>query len=560
MTLPDSMIGREVERRRLEEALRQATAGQGALVLIAGEAGIGKTSLMDELAAGADVPVLRGVARPGRDLAVRSRRRRAALPPARGPRRARRLRAALRAPARAASRARRAAPRRRQRDAAGGDALRARVDRRRRRRPARPRRPPVVGRRDPRAAHGPGPDALRAQPARPRRLPLRRARARASTAPYAERAAPPALPRGDLARAARRGGDRRRWSSPCSASAPSRPLLRLVHDRSQGVPFFVEELACALLAESRLQPRPGRDGARGRRRRHGAGDGSRRGAAALRRSLTGGQEAAEAAAVAGPRFALDPVVELAGEPGVGELLEHGILAECGDGWAAFRHALVRDALYRDVPWLRRRDASPAARRAPGGDRRAAGRDRHALARRARRGARAAAPLPGGARVRGGSRLRRRRRPWRGRALELWPEDEDVDGRLGALERLAAWAELAGELGEAARAWREAASILDAGRRPRGVRDRAGGGSAGSARSRATAAGAIDSLTAAADAFADGRRARRGRRATVSGRRTSSSSPAATRPRSSSAAAPAEEARAARVASTSSRGRWPRRAW
>ena len=36
--------------------------------------------------------------------------------------------------------------------------------------------------------------------------------------------------------------------------APSRPLVRTVHDRSQGLPFFVEELAGALAGEGRLQP------------------------------------------------------------------------------------------------------------------------------------------------------------------------------------------------------------------------------------------------------------------------------------------------------------------
>ena len=67
-----------------------------------------------------------------------------------------------------------------------------------------------------------------------------------------------------------------------------------------------------------------------------------------------GRTAAEVAAVAGERFRLEPVVELAGEGGIGELIEPGLVAEGEDGAAAFRHALVREALYRDVPWLRRR--------------------------------------------------------------------------------------------------------------------------------------------------------------------------------------------------------------
>ena len=34
---------------------------------------------------------------------------------------------------------------------------------------------------------------------------------------------------------------------------PSRPLVRAIHDRAQGLPFFVEELASALAGEGRLQ-------------------------------------------------------------------------------------------------------------------------------------------------------------------------------------------------------------------------------------------------------------------------------------------------------------------
>src|ERR1044072_9577870 len=40
--------------------------------------------------------------------------------------------------------------------------------------------------------------------------------------------------------------------------------------------------------------------------------------------------------------------------GLAELAERGLIAEDGLGRAAFRHALTRDALYGDVPWLQRR--------------------------------------------------------------------------------------------------------------------------------------------------------------------------------------------------------------
>src|SRR4051812_46850085 len=49
------LVGREEERATLRAALAQALAGRGALVLIAGEAGIGKTALAEALLAEARV-------------------------------------------------------------------------------------------------------------------------------------------------------------------------------------------------------------------------------------------------------------------------------------------------------------------------------------------------------------------------------------------------------------------------------------------------------------------------------------------------------------------------
>ena len=60
-----ALIGREFERERLGTALRRATQGTGSIVLLAGEAGIGKTRLAQDLAKDLETPILWGRAGEG---------------------------------------------------------------------------------------------------------------------------------------------------------------------------------------------------------------------------------------------------------------------------------------------------------------------------------------------------------------------------------------------------------------------------------------------------------------------------------------------------------------
>src|SRR5262245_50632546 len=62
---PDGLVGREEERRRLLQAADRARAGEGSIVLVSGEAGVGKTSLVESVAAESGALVLRGAARHG---------------------------------------------------------------------------------------------------------------------------------------------------------------------------------------------------------------------------------------------------------------------------------------------------------------------------------------------------------------------------------------------------------------------------------------------------------------------------------------------------------------
>jgi predicted ATPase len=135
---------------------------------------------------------------------------------------------------------------------------------------------------------------------------------------------------------------------------PAPALTRAVHDRTNGLPFFVEELARALRMTNALTP--------GRRGLELAEAGevplpeSIRDAVLIGVSGLSGEArgAADAAAVAGEAFDLDLVASVSSAGGLGELLELEVVLEAGPGDGAFRHALTREALYADLPWLERR--------------------------------------------------------------------------------------------------------------------------------------------------------------------------------------------------------------
>src|SRR3954470_18767059 len=59
------LVGRDAELERLRSAVDRAAAGSGSLVLIAGEAGVGKTCLVDAVAAGSESLILRGASTQG---------------------------------------------------------------------------------------------------------------------------------------------------------------------------------------------------------------------------------------------------------------------------------------------------------------------------------------------------------------------------------------------------------------------------------------------------------------------------------------------------------------
>ncbi|CAN5205929.1 helix-turn-helix transcriptional regulator [soil metagenome] len=495
-----SLIGRDKEIALLTERLDSAIAGDGGLILLAGEAGVGKTRLIDDLAASTCSAVLRGAA--GHDTttaygpvvsALRSHLRerpdalvgcgplgdylRLLLPelgPAPGDADQATLREALRCALVVIARERGvllALDDLQWADAATLELLTE----------LGPTLPGtevlVVGayRSD---------ELSREHPLRRMRNALRRTRALEELSlDSLDEAGTAALIEAAL-------GDK-----------PARPLVRAIYDRSQGLPFFAEELASALASENRLQ-------------RGSAGvelaEGSRvsvpdtvRDAVLLRSGDLSplGREAAEVAAVAGERFRLELAVELSGEAGVGELIELGLVYESGEGEGAFRHALVREALYKDVPWLRRRALHREfavrleAIQAPGVELALHWEAAHENDRARRELLRAGAEFAAAYAYRDAATMARR-------ALELWPEGEAPAERLSALREHGVWSELAGDLAEAARSWREVVVLSGAGGADRALADaqrRLGRLSA----LQGDRSGAIEALTAAADSFAAG---------------------------------------------------------
>lgn len=132
------------------------------------------------------------------------------------------------------------------------------------------------------------------------------------------------------------------------AGSPSRSLVERLHRLTDGNPFFADELVRLMLAEpgafgggARSVPLPDTVRETIRRRLDPVGDD-------VRATLS-------IAAVIGREFALDTLAHASGEPPLvlmqrlDEAAEAGIVEERGVGRHAFVHALVRETLYEELP-------------------------------------------------------------------------------------------------------------------------------------------------------------------------------------------------------------------
>lgn len=238
---------------------------------------------------------------------------------------------------------------------------------------------------------------------------------------------------------------------------PSPSLVRTVHDRTLGSPFFVQELVAALGLRGSLRAGP-RGLELAERDEVPVPDSIREAVLVGTSDLSpAAREAAEVAATIGPQVDLELATGLAPADGLTELLETGLLEEHDRRQASFRHALAQEAIYAEVPWMRRRDLHSrlaAALEERGGSSLEVA--THWLGAGEETRAREALVEAG----QDSEALHAHRDAGRAarQALDLWPEGEAEELRAETLARCGRCAELTGDLSEAAKAWRELAAV------------------------------------------------------------------------------------------------------
>lgn len=217
--------------------------------------------------------------------------------------------------------------------------------------------------------------------------------------------------------------------------------------RAHGLPFYLEELAAAVAetGDAEVVPESVTDAVVQR----------------VSRLSEPARAVAQVVAVSGAvPVRLDVLAEFgAQESVVEELFDAGVLVEplgAGAGEAAFRHALMGEALYATIPWVRRRRLHAALAQAM----EVRGEAPACVAahwEKAHEPARACPLLLAAAEAACGVHAFRDAMDMVERALALWPAGTDIAGRLRALDRLGECAARSGETGKAARAWEEVAT-------------------------------------------------------------------------------------------------------
>lgn len=254
----------------------------------------------------------------------------------------------------------------------------------------------------------------------------------------------------------------------------SNDLVETVFEKSQGVPLYVEELARALAASGRLEE--GGDVIGLASKDDLPIPESVRDSVLLRLDALSppARSALEAAAVIGVDFDFELVGRIAEDPSaIEELLDRFWIFESAPGVGSFRHELIREAVKSEIGWSRRRSLS--RRIASYLEREGSPPERvvghwlaaqeyeaacNALLDLADRSCRLHAYRDAAAAAH--------------QALEIWPASLGEAKRLEALRQLAHCAQVSGELGAAVRALREVVdstpSAKDTARHAEALRD------------------------------------------------------------------------------------------
>lgn len=233
-------------------------------------------------------------------------------------------------------------------------------------------------------------------------------------------------------------------------------LLTTLYRRAHGLPFYLEELATAIAeagidaaqtTAAEVVPASVRDAVLSR-------------VAALPEPT---RRLAETVAAAGSVVRTDVLIDIADdEAAVEELFDLGLLVDApgpseGSGKVAFRHALVGQALYAATPWARRRRHHAALAQAfeVRGEPPAVTAHHWSAAHMPDR---ARPLLVAAAEAACDVHAYRDAKNALERALALWPVDEDVETRVRAVDRLGECAERCGDVADAVAAWEEVARV------------------------------------------------------------------------------------------------------
>jgi DNA-binding CsgD family transcriptional regulator len=229
-------------------------------------------------------------------------------------------------------------------------------------------------------------------------------------------------------------------------------IVSALHHRAHGLPFFIEELAASIADLDDRAAQGGTDV---------IPESVRDAVLQEYARLSGPARLLAEILAAGAPLELDVVADLSpGEEAVEELFGSGLVTELpavagGSGAAAFRHGLVGETLHALTPWPRRRRHHAALAEALE-DRKIAPAAVAAHWEQAHEPGRARPWLLAAAEAACRMHAYRDAKEALDRALLSWPAGEDEGERLVAIARLGECAERCGELTEAIRAWQQVA--------------------------------------------------------------------------------------------------------